>query len=58
MRPLDEVICIGKGLDATQVPFCTLYGSYRMTRRSPMVTLLASRAETIQQQVPSLEMTS
>ena len=58
MTTLDEVICIGKGLDAAQVPFCTLYGSYRMTRRSPMVTRLAPRTEIIERRVPSLEMTS
>lgn len=37
MAPVNEVVCIGKGLDATQVPFCTIFGAYRMTRMSPLV---------------------
>lgn len=57
MTPVDEVICIGKGMDAAQVPFCTIYGSYRMTRMSPLVTVLASKAESIRHPAPSLEMT-
>ena len=40
MAPVDEVICIGKGFDASQVPFCTIYGSYRMLRMSPLVARL------------------
>lgn len=57
MTPVNEVICIGKGLDAAQVPFCTIYGSYRMTRMSPLVTRLSPAMEPERHAVHTLEMT-
>jgi transglutaminase-like putative cysteine protease len=58
MAPIDDVICIGKGLDATQVPFCTIFGSYRMTRMSPLVQELGpvERAAGTAAPVPPVEM--
>lgn len=41
MTTVEELICIGKGLDASQVPFCTIYGAYRMLRMSPLVEQLS-----------------
>ena len=37
MAPVDEVICIGRAMDAAQVPFCTVFGQFRMVRMSPLV---------------------
>lgn len=48
MTPVDEVICIGKGVDASQVPFGTIYGSYRLTRMSPLVVRLPEPAHAAQ----------
>jgi transglutaminase-like putative cysteine protease len=45
MADVDNVVCIGKGLDAAQVPFATIYGSYRMTRMSPLVVPLGAAAQ-------------
>lgn len=42
MALVDDIICIGKGMDAAQVPFATIYGTYQMLSMSPLVQLIGA----------------